>query len=277
MNQAECTWYEELEATTGRRAVSNARRTKRMSKKAIRARRRKKIRMVSLLLLLGFLVICVSRVTSLSESVILRASGCPESLIELAERNPETFEFAKNYNKYADKDWDIDISDEVEEGQIPLFIQWDKRWGYQEYGGNFMALNGCGPTCLSMVYCGLTGDTQWNPLKMAQWSQEHGYYVPGAGTAWSLMSDGAESFGLTAREASPNVDTVTSALAAGKVIIGCMGPGDFTTQGHFIVLTKMTGSGKLVVNDPNSKKRSSMTWDPERVVSQMKDMWIYER
>lgn len=277
MRQAECTWYEELEAATGRHAVSNVRSKRRVSKKTIRARRRKRIRWIALLLLLGVFVMVASRFVSLPQSMILRASGCPESLIELAERNPETFDFAKNYKKYVDKDWDIDISDEVETGQIPLFIQWDQRWGYQEYGNNFMALNGCGPTCLSMVYCGLTGDTEWHPLKMAQWSQEHGYYIPGAGTAWSLMSEGAESFGLSVREASPDVDTVMSELAEGKVIIGCMGPGDFTTQGHFIVLTKITDSGKIAVNDPNSKKRSSVAWDAERVVSQMKDMWIYDR
>lgn len=26
-----------------------------------------------------------------------------------------------------------------------------------------MEENGCGPTCLSMVYCGLTGDDRWDP------------------------------------------------------------------------------------------------------------------
>lgn len=232
--------------------------------------------MASMFLLLAVLLFCVFKGKVLYKSVILRAGGCPESLIELAERQPEVFDFAKDYKKYADKDMEIDISDEVKEGKIPLFIQWDKRWGYREYGGNYMALNGCGPTCLSMVYCGLTGDTEWNPYKVALWSNEHGYYVPGSGTAWSLMSEGAGQLGLQVMETSPDADTITEELAKGKVIIACMGPGDFTTQGHFIVLTKVTGSGKIVVNDPNSKKRSKQTWDVDRLVSQMKDMWVYQ-
>ena len=41
----------------------------------------------------------------------------------------------------------------------PLFLQWDPRWGYTEYGeDSFLGLSGCGPTCLSMVLYYLTGD-----------------------------------------------------------------------------------------------------------------------
>lgn len=281
MNQTEVLWYEDLEHSTGRstsvrRSENHPVNRARAIKKARKARRKRQIRVMCMLFLLAVLLVCVLKGTFLSKSVILRASGCPESLIELVERQPEAYDFAKDYKKYADKDLAIDISDEVKEGKIPLFIQWDKRWGYREYGGNYMALNGCGPTCLSMVYCGLKGDTEWNPWKVAQWSSEHGYYVPGSGTAWSLMSEGAAQLGLQVMEAKPDADTITEELAKGKVIIACMGPGDFTTQGHFIVLTKVTGSGKIVVNDPNSKKRSKQTWDVDRLVAQMKDMWVYQ-
>lgn len=281
MNQTEVLWYEDLEHSTGRSTSvrkSDSRQVKRTRaiKKARKVRRRRRLRVMCMLFLLAIMLVCVLKGTFLSKRVILQASGCPESLIELVERQPEAYDFAKDYKKYADKDLAIDISDEVKEGKIPLFIQWDKRWGYREYGGNYMALNGCGPTCLSMVYCGLKGDTEWNPWKVAQWSNEHGYYVPGSGTAWSLMSEGAAQLGLQVMEANPDADTITEELAKGKVIIACMGPGDFTTQGHFIVLTKVTGSGKIVVNDPNSKKRSKQTWDVDRLVGQMKDMWVYQ-
>ena len=281
MNQTEVLWYEDLERSTGRSTSvrrSDNRQVKRArsAKKARKARRRRRIRGMCMLFLLAIMLVCVLKGTFLSKRVILRASGCPESLSELAERQPEAYNVAKDYKKYANKDISIDISDEVKEGKIPLFIQWDKRWGYRDYGGNYMALNGCGPTCLSMVYCGLKGDTEWNPWKVAQWSSEHGYYVPGSGTAWSLMSEGAAQLGLQVMEAKPDADTITEELAKGKVIIACMGPGDFTTQGHFIVLTKVTGSGKIVVNDPNSKKRSKQTWDVDRLVGQMKDMWVYQ-
>ena len=85
-----------------------------------------------------------------------------------------------------------------------------------------------------------------------------------------------KKFALSGGLTNSDADTITEELAKGKVIIACMGPGDFTTQGHFIVLTKVTGSGKIVVNDPNSKKRSKQTWDVDRLVAQMKDMWVYQ-
>ena len=127
----------------------------------------------------------------------LAEEGYPESLIELLEKNPETKDFVLGYADY-EGPVDIDISGEVKQGEIPHFLQWDKRWGYETYGSDFLALTGCGPTCLSMVLCGLSGDTQWNPLEVARWAEEQGYYVDGSGSSWELMTTGAESLGLTA-------------------------------------------------------------------------------
>lgn len=87
----------------------------------------------------------------------------PESLRALLEKNPEAEQFVLNYPKNKDKHPEIDLSGEVTRGIIPLFIQWDERWGYENYGGDFIAVTGCGPTCLSMVYCGLCGDADRNP------------------------------------------------------------------------------------------------------------------
>ena len=280
MKLTEGLWYEELEHSTGRKVSAQRPQSRPVNranslKRTRKARRKRRIRLAAIFLLLAVLLFCLSKGAALSKSAILRASGCPDSLIELAERQPEAFDFAKDYKKYANKDMEINIRDEVKEGKIPLFIQWDKRWGYRDYGGNYMALNGCGPTCLSMVYCGLKGDTEWNPWKVAQWSSEHGYYVPGSGTAWSLMSEGAAQLGLQVMEANPDEDMITEELAKGKVIIACMGPGDFTTQGHFIVLTGLAGSGKIVVNDPNSILNSKKSWNIQSLMPQIRNLWSY--
>jgi predicted double-glycine peptidase len=54
-----------------------------------------------------------------------------------------------------------------------------------------------------------------------------------------------------------------------------MGPGDFTTQGHFIVLTGVDGDGKILLHDPNSRKNSEKAWEYERLAGQMKNLWKY--
>ncbi|MBD5135892.1 MAG: hypothetical protein HDT39_08020 [Lachnospiraceae bacterium] len=83
-----------------------------------------------------------------------------------------------------------DISSEVEKGKIPLFFQYDKRWGNKIYGDDTMKINGCGPTCLSMVVCGLSGMSTYDPFTVAELAESAGYFVDGSGSAWTLMSEG---------------------------------------------------------------------------------------
>lgn len=201
--------------------------------------------------------------------------GYPDSLIQLAKKNPETVEFVRDYPKMKDNHDKIDISEDLD-GGIPLFLQWDERWGYRDYGGDFMALNGCGPTCLSMVCCGLTGEKKWNPYRVAVMAEKSGYYVEGSGSSWSLMYDGAAKLGLRAEKVSFDRDSIVDKLRQGKPIICVVGPGDFTTQGHFLVLTGIDDSGKILLHDPNSRKRSEKSWDLERIMSQIRDLWSYE-
>ena len=206
----------------------------------------------------------------------MRDSGeYPESLLALAERNPETKQFVRDYPKNKDRQDEIDVSGEVKEGEIPLFLQWDERWGYQIYGDDFMAVTGCGPTCLSMVYCGLTGNADWNPLAVAKKADQKGYYVAGSGSSWSIMTDIAGELGLSASEISLSETSIRSELEAGHPIICIVGPGDFTNGGHFIVLTGVDDKGNFIIKDPNSKKNSSKVWDPERVMGQIRNLWSY--
>ena len=176
--------------------------------------------------------------------------------------------------RYSDTEW-IDISKDMT-GDIPRLYQTDSRWAKREYGTNLMEINGCGPTCLSMVYCGLSGDTQWNPYAVAKMAEEEGYYVPGVGTSWDLMTDGAKMLGLKGEQISLNENVIREKLLSGSPVICAMGPGDFTTEGHFIVLTGIDEEGKIIVNDPNSKELSEKTWDLERLMGQMKNLWSYE-
>ncbi len=202
-------------------------------------------------------------------------NNCPESLVELYQQNPDARDFVKNYDKYKDKHFDIDITEDLTEGGIPLFLQWDKRWGYEKYGNEVMAINGCGPTSLSMVYSGLTGDTDMNPYRIAQKAESEGYYVAGSGTSWNMMSDMASELGLMVYYPGNDVDGITAELSVGHPIICIMGQGDFTSSGHFIVLTDIDENGKVTVNDPNSTTKSNKKWDVESLIPQILSLWSY--
>ena len=199
----------------------------------------------------------------------------PQSLRELLENNPETAEFVRDYEKEAGVHHTIDLKSEIHPGEIPLFIQWDKRWGYEQYGNEMIAVDGCGPTALAMVLAGLTQDASWSPLRVAEFAQENGYYVEGSGTSWSLMSDGAQSLGLQVQVLSLDEGVIRRELEAGHPVICIMGPGDFTSSGHFIVLTGIHEDGTVQVNDPNSRINSEKSWNLERIMGQIRNLWSY--
>lgn len=195
-------------------------------------------------------------------------------LLELVIKSPETALFVANYESKHNIKVIPDISKDYEPGKIPLFIQWDERWGYSIYGDNMMAINGCGPTCLSMIAVGLTGNTNYNPQYVANLSEESGYYTE-TGTSWNLMTEGAGKLGLTGYTINITSDTILNELNQGHPIISSMVPGDFTTSGHFIVLSGIDEDGRIIVNDPNSNIRSEKHWDIEVIMSQSKSMWAY--
>ena len=53
-----------------------------------------------------------------------------------------------------------------------------------------------------------------------------------------------------------------------------MGPGYFTSEGHFIVIAGMK-DGKLIIHDPNNISRSEKLWNYNDIKSQIKAAWAY--
>lgn len=194
----------------------------------------------------------------------------PKSLIELLERNPETETFVLGYPFR--EEGTVDLTDYETGGTVPLFLQWDPNWGYEKYGRDFLAVTGCGPTCLAMAGYYLTGDENMTPDKIAGFAQRNGYYEAGYGSSWMLISEGTEKLGLKATELPLVKKKMVNALEAGNPVILAMGPGDFTTAGHYIVLTGVE-DGKFRVNDPNSRENSQRLWSYEEIEGQIRNIW----
>ncbi|RDY24462.1 hypothetical protein CHF27_003185 [Romboutsia maritimum] len=203
----------------------------------------------------------------------------PISLVNLASNNIEAIDFVADYPKYTKKivRGDISVKEDYKKGEIPLFLQWDKRWGYDKYGDEFIAVNGCGPTSLAMVAVGLTGNTDINPKAVANYSRKNGYLVNKVGTKWSIMIEGAKHFGIMGREISLSESIIISNLQNGHPIIASMGSGEFTSEGHFIVLSGISNDGKIIVNDSNSKIKSEKTWDIDVFMKESKNLWAFDR
>ena len=210
------------------------------------------------------------------EPVVRNPGRYPGRLLESLGKNPELLDFTLDYpEKKGTFSKKIDLSGRYQKDQIPLLMQWDEDWGYAPYGNGIIALDGCGPTCLSMVTVGLTGDMSKNPKAIADFSEQHGYLDEKSNsTLWTLMSEGARKLGLNSREIPLSKGRMTQELSEGNPIICCMGPGDFTTQGHFLVICQFQ-DGAFVVRDPNSKERSRETWSYDRLKPQIRDLWAF--
>lgn len=187
--------------------------------------------------------------------------------------NPEMIDFVKDYLNAEQKTNGGITRKELEE-KFPLFLQWDKRWGYASYGGSNIGMSGCAPTCLSMVIVGLTGNKNATPAQVADFAAKNGYYIEGTGTSWSLMTSGCLEYGINGREISLDKDIVFKELEQGHPIICSVRAGDFTTQGHFITLVGVE-DGKIKVNDPNSTYRSKETWEFDQLMGQIKNLWAF--
>jgi hypothetical protein len=130
---------------------------------------------------------------------IMNSTQYPKQLKELALKNEEALEFVYDYPAEHVKEHTIDLTEEASMDSVPLFVQWDKRWGYEKYSGNFFAASGCGPTTLSMVVVYLTHNREASPLAVAKYSKEAGYSVDGSGSSWTLISEGCRHYGVKAK------------------------------------------------------------------------------
>ena len=193
----------------------------------------------------------------------------PWALIALFERNEETRDFVLNYPFR--EETEISLEDYSREA-VPLFLQWDEAWGYDQYGGSFHAVTGCGPTCLAMAGYYLTGEETMNPRAIAQFSEKNGYYAKGYGSSWTLISEGGPKLGLQVKELPLVKGKIEKALENHHPVILALGPGDFTTEGHYIVLTDVTEDGYRV-NDPNSRLNSEKTWTYQQLEGQIRNIW----
>lgn len=203
---------------------------------------------------------------------IMNSTQYPKQLQELALKNEEALEFVYDYPTEHVKEHTIDLTEEASMDSVPLFVQWDKRWGYEKYSGNFFAASGCGPTTLSMVVVYLTHNRDASPIAVAKYSKEAGYSVDGSGSSWTLISEGCRHYGVKAKTVALDESRMKAELDAGHPIVINVGPGDFTDTGHFMVITGYDDEG-FSINDPNSIEKSGKRWLFKNISSQIRAVW----
>lgn len=208
-------------------------------------------------------------------------------ILKLAADEPAAIPYVREFPaKYpaadavADKDLAMDVaspSSAVPTTSIPHLYQWDRRWAYTIFSSASFGLTGCGPTSLAMVYQGLNRTVDRTPHDMAVLAEERGYMSEFNGTDSSFFIDMAPELGLSCWDAYPDEATIRDELKQGHVIVANLGPGFFTTNGHFFVLAGLDGDDQVIVNDPYSVARSSQTWDIDFIASETMAMFVFAK
>lgn len=205
--------------------------------------------------------------------IVKNADKYPEKLLINLANNPEMIAFVADY-KGNTKDYDkAELTEKELQEEYPLFLQWDKRWGYLAYGDDSnVAISGCGPTTLAMAVVALTGNEEATPAAIAKFAMQEGYYMSGTGTMWSLMTEGAAAYGVRSEQINISQIEIKQHLDQGDIVICSVRQGDFTTGGHFILLYDYDDEG-FSINDPFSLYRSGQKWDYGKIRSQIKAVW----
>ena len=113
---------------------------------------------------------------------------------------------------------------------------------------------------------------------MMEFSEKNRYGVKGAGTQWTLFSEGAEKLGLDMKELTSeqiaSEEKIAKVLDSGRLIVMNVKPGIFTTVGHYMLVVGYE-DGKFRINDPNSRLNSEKLWEFEEFDQDIRMMWSF--
>lgn len=144
------------------------------------------------------------------------------------------------------------------------YLQIDPRWAKKDYSAKgektTIGASGCGPTAMAMVLA-TWADKSVTPATECAWALAHGYKAPRQGTYYGYFKPAAARYGLNCRmlngasiygnSKSHLHEQARKALDAGGLVIACMGKGNWTSSGHYVLVWKIEGD-TIYINDPAS-------------------------
>lgn len=172
--------------------------------------------------------------------------------------------------------------------QPVIYYQTDPRWRYNDYSAygekTTIGASGCGPSSMAMVlatWC----DKKVTPATECAWALKNGYKCPHSGTYYQYFEPAAKRYGLKCtrlntasiykNSSSPLHDRAKIAILNGHLVIACMGKGNWTSSGHYVLVWWIDGN-TIYINDPASSKAARTRGNYSLFKSQVKYYWIVE-
>lgn len=156
-------------------------------------------------------------------------------------------------------------------GALTYYNQNDSRWADQLYGDQDpLSGYGCGPTVLAMLVTSFSDQT-YTPTDMAKWAADNQFWSPGAGTRHNFIPDGAAAFGFhVVPFHNYTAEGIIAELSSGHVLVALLGPGSFTSTGHFIIISDYWTGSQVRIADPASLENTQIPWEIETLLGELK-------
>lgn len=167
------------------------------------------------------------------------------------------------------------------------YRQGDPRWAAKPYRvpgeSSTIASAGCGPACAAMVIASLA-DRAVTPETTCAWSVLHGYKALRQGTYYSYFRPQLAAYGIDCRQllgdrllnqpGHPVHEQVRAYLGQGYYAIALMGPGTWTTGGHFVLAWDW--DEKVRILDPASTADRRANGDPAAFRREVRNYWLVD-
>lgn len=156
------------------------------------------------------------------------------------------------------------------------YLQYDSRWGQTRYptrtGSIGISGGGCGPTSCAMLISTLLG-REVLPTETMEWACAKGWVWNGYGVVTGdYFPAQFAKYGLKCERLTYwTKASIEADIRAGYYFIAGMGPGLWTSRGHFVVLWDI--DSKMRINDPASTANDRTNGDPTLFWGQVKTMY----
>lgn len=132
----------------------------------------------------------------------------------------------------------------------------------QFYRGNgqpaTIASHGCGPTSLAIVLSSIL-NKKVTPIETTSKVCDSGGCTS-SGSKYANIVSVAKKYNVNTKTTSKEQDVIDALATKNSLVIVLMGPGTFTSGGHFIVLTGVNSKGQVSVADPGNRTRTNQKW-----------------
>lgn len=169
------------------------------------------------------------------------------------------------------------------------YLQTDPIWRSLPYRvkGEYSTIGtaGCGPTAMAMVLATWV-DPKITPKTECDWALAHGFKAKNQGTYYGYFAKRAQTLGLKCEQmnwtnltTSKKTDNIHAQAKAqvdkGNLVIACMGPGNWTKSGHYVLVWKIEGD-TIYINDPASTLSRRTQGSYSLFKQQVKYYWYVE-